>query len=132
MLTTLFAAAPASAQQPAEFYAGKTLRILVGLEAGGTVDTWARRFAAQLRKHIPGQPNVILQNMPSAAGVGATNFLYEKAEPDGLTILFNSWDPLAQALGDQGLRARYDHFEFLGGIGDVRVFTRGQLQCRVE
>jgi hypothetical protein len=121
MLTTLFATAPASAQQPAEFYAGKTLRILVGLEAGGTVDTWARRFAAQLRKHIPGQPNVILQNMPSAAGVGATNFLYEKAEPDGLTILFNSWDPLAQALGDQGLRARYDHFEFLGGIGDVRV-----------
>jgi hypothetical protein len=120
VLAALALAEPAAAQ-PAEFYAGKTLRILVGLEAGGTVDTWARMFAAQLRKHIPGQPNIILQNMPSAAGVGATNFLYEKAEPDGLTILFNSWDPLAQALGDQGLRARYDQFEFLGGIGDVRV-----------
>src|SRR4051812_351579 len=54
-------------------------------------------------------------------GVGATNFVYEKAEPDGMTILFNSWDPLAQALGDQGMRARYENFEFLGGIGDYRV-----------
>ena len=111
-------AQPAPAQ---EFYAGKTLKILVGLDAGGTVDTAARLFALHLRNHIPGKPAIVIQNMPSAAGVGATNFLYEKAEPDGLTILYNSWDPLAQALGDQLLRARYDQFEYLGGTGDIRV-----------
>ena len=112
--------APATAQ-PGEFYAGKTLRILVGVEAGGTVDTLARVFVGYLRKHIPGNPAIVIQNMPSAAGVGATNFVYEKAAPDGLTILFNSWDPLAQALGDQGMRARYENFEFVGGVGDIRL-----------
>lgn len=113
-------AAPVAAQTDA-FYAGKTLKILVGVEAGGTVDTMARLFVGYLRKHIPGNPAVVVQNMPSAAGVGATNFVYEKAPPDGLTILFNSWDPLAQALGDQGMRARYENFEFVGGVGDIRV-----------
>ena len=96
---------PAAAQ---DFYAGKTLRIIVGVDAGGTVDTMARLFLPHLRRHIPGNPSLVVQNMPSAAGVGATNFVYEKAEPDGLTILFNSWDPLAQVLGDQGVRARYE------------------------
>ena len=113
-------AAPVRAQTE-EFYAGKTLRILVGVEAGGTVDTMARLFVGYLRKHIPGNPAIVVQNMPSAAGVGATNFVYEKAPPDGLTILFNSWDPLAQVLGDQGMRARYENFEFAGGVGDIRV-----------
>jgi len=113
-----FVPAPAMAQ---DFYAGKTLKIIVGLEAGGTVDTMARLFVPYLRRHIPGNPLVVIQNMPSAAGVGATNFVYEKAEPDGLTILFNSWDPLAQVLGDQGMRARYENFEYVGGVGDIRV-----------
>jgi hypothetical protein len=113
--------APPAAAQPDDFYAGKTLKILVGVEAGGTVDTLARLFVGYLRKHIPGNPAIVIQNMPSAAGVGATNFVYEKAPADGLTILFNSWDPLAQVFGDQGMRASYENFEFVGGVGDIRV-----------
>ena len=119
-LVTAISAAPVAAQTD-DFYAGKTLKILVGVEAGGTVDTMARLFVGYLRKHIPGNPAIVVQNMPSAAGVGATNFVYEKAQPDGLTILFNSWDPLAQVFGDQGMRARYENFEFVGGVGDIRV-----------
>jgi len=117
-LVALSVPGPAAAQ---DFYAGRTLKIIVGLEAGGTVDSMARLFVSYLRRHIPGNPLVVIQNMPSAAGVGATNFVYEKAEPDGLTILFNSWDPLAQVLGDQGMRARYESFEYVGGVGDIRV-----------
>jgi hypothetical protein len=111
----------AAMAQPGDFYAGKTLRIIVGLEAGGTVDTLARAFSIYLRKHVPGHPNIIIQNMPGAGGWGATNYLHERAAPDGLTILYGPWDPLAQALGDQGLRARYQDFEYLGGTGDIRV-----------
>ena len=111
---------PATAQ-PGDYYAGKTLRVIVGLEAGGTVDTFARTFAGYLRKHIPGNPTIIVQNMPGAGGKTATNHVFERAAPDGLTILYGPWDPLAQALGDQGLRARYEKFEFLGGTGDIRV-----------
>ena len=111
----------ATSAQASEFYAGKRLTILVGLAAGGTVDTLARVFAVQLRKHIPGNPTIVVQNMPGAGGSAATNYLQEKAAPDGLTILYGPWDPLAQALGDQTLRARYEMFEYLGGTGDIRV-----------
>jgi tripartite-type tricarboxylate transporter receptor subunit TctC len=117
---TLAFAAPAAAQS-SDYYAGKTLKVIVGLEAGGTVDSAARAFAVYLRKHLPGQPTILVQNMPGAGGASATNFLAERAAPDGLTILHGPWDPLAQALGDQALRARYENFEYLGGTGDIRV-----------
>lgn len=117
----LVAMSSAASAQPADFYAGKTLRVIVGLEAGGTVDTLARAFSVYLRRHIPGNPSIVIQNMPGAGGWGATNFLSERATPDGLTILYGPWDPLAQALGDQGLRARYQDFAYLGGTGDIRV-----------
>jgi hypothetical protein len=113
--------ATAAASQPADYYAGKRLTVIVGLEAGGTIDTLARAFSVHLRKHIPGQPTIVVQNMPGAGGWNATNYVYERAAPDGLTILYGSWDPLGQALGDQGLRARYENFEYLGGTGDIRV-----------
>jgi hypothetical protein len=120
LIAALGLSQPASAQ-PADYYAGKTLRVIVGLEAGGTVDTFARTFSGYLRKHIPGNPNVIVQNMPGAGGKTATNHVFERATPDGLSILYGPWDPLAQALGDQGLKARYEKFEYLGGTGDIRV-----------
>jgi tripartite-type tricarboxylate transporter receptor subunit TctC len=120
LIAALGVSAPVAAQ-PGDVYAGKTLRVIVGLEAGGTVDTLARAFSVYLRKHIPGNPAIVVQNMPGAGGWNATNYLYERAAPDGLTILYGPWDPLAQALGDQGLRARYQDFEYLGGTGDVRV-----------
>ncbi|MFN3892573.1 MAG: Bug family tripartite tricarboxylate transporter substrate binding protein [Beijerinckiaceae bacterium] len=113
-----FAMQGASAQ---DFYAGKTLTIVVGLGAGGSADTLVRTFAPYLRQHLPGQPNVVVQNMPGAGGVLAFNYIYERAAPDGQTIVFSLWDPFAQALGNQGLRARYDQYEFLGGISDIRV-----------
>ena len=90
--------APAVAQS-ADYFAGKTLRVIVGLEAGGTADVFIRGFSAQLRKHIPGNPTVVVQNMTGAGGSVAANYTYERAAPDGLTIVFNTFHPLAQALG---------------------------------
>ena len=93
---------PAQAQAPAEpvLFAGKQIKLLIGFSPTGYgYDTYGRLLARHLTRHLPGHPTIVIQNMPSAAGVGATNFVYEKAEPDGMTILFNSWDPLAQALG---------------------------------
>lgn len=119
--STAGASAEPAVAQPGDYYAGKTLRVVVGLQPGGTVDTFARTFSGYLRKHIPGNPTIIVQNMPGAGGKTATNYVFERAAPDGLTILYGPWDPLAQALGDQGLRARYEKFEFLGGTGDIRV-----------
>ena len=120
LFTALAFPAPATAQT-GDYFAGKTLRVIVGLEAGGTADVFIRTFAAQLRKHIPGNPTVVVQNMTGAGGSVAANYTYERAAPDGLTIVFNTFHPLAQALGDPSMRARYDQFDYVGAIGDIRV-----------
>jgi tripartite-type tricarboxylate transporter receptor subunit TctC len=68
-----------------EFYAGKTIQIVVGGPAGGGFDIYARIIARHLGKHIPGKPSVIVQNMPGAGMSIAANHVY-RAKPDGLTI----------------------------------------------
>lgn len=115
-----FLATPAGAQTN-PFYKGKTVQILVGLRVGGTVDTFARGFSRYLTKHVPGAPVFIIRNMPGGGGMIATNYLAEKAKPDGMTIMWGPWDPLSQALKYSALRAKYSDFAFIGGTGDVRV-----------
>ena len=69
-----------------EFYAGKTIRIVVGAGAGGGFDTYARLFARHVANYIPGQPSIIVQNMPGAGMLIAAKYLISQAKPDGLTI----------------------------------------------
>ena len=70
----------------APFYQGKSITFIIGNQAGGLYDLWARHFANHIGKQIPGNPNVIVQNMPAAGSLVAANFLYNVAKPDGLTI----------------------------------------------
>jgi tripartite-type tricarboxylate transporter receptor subunit TctC len=72
--------------QTAPFYQGKTIRIIVGFTAGGLYDQYARVLARQMPKYIPGNPNIIVQNMPGAGSLTATNYVYGVAKPDGLTL----------------------------------------------
>ena len=74
----------ASAQTP--FYQGKTIRIVIGSSTGGGYDLWARLLARYYGKYIPGNPTIQVQNMPGAASIVATNYLYNVAKPDGLTL----------------------------------------------
>jgi tripartite-type tricarboxylate transporter receptor subunit TctC len=70
----------------APFYQGKTVTLIVGSGAGTAYDMYARLLGSYIGKHIPGNPSVIVQNMPAAGGLVAANFVYEVAKPDGLTI----------------------------------------------
>ncbi len=79
-----FLAAPLSAQTP--YYQGKTITIVAGTKAGDVYDLYARMFAQFLPKYIPGNPNVIVQNMAGAGSMIAANFVYNVSKPDGLTI----------------------------------------------
>jgi tripartite-type tricarboxylate transporter receptor subunit TctC len=72
--------------QTAPFYQGKTVKFIVGTTTGGGYDRWARIFARYLPKYIPGNPDLIVQNMPGAAGMTAVNYIYGVVKPDGLTI----------------------------------------------
>lgn len=105
----------------AEYYKGKTITVMVGLSPGGTVDTFARQFGAVWKNYIPGKPNLIVKNMTGGGGIKATNYVYTAAAKDGMTILWGPWIPVAQALNYKGFKARYEKFEFLGGIPDTRV-----------
>ena len=95
----LFYGAMAGAQT-APFFQGKTIRIIVGFTAGGLYDQYARILSRHMPKHIPGNPNIIVQNMPGAGSLTATNYVYGVAKPDGLTLgMVGSGIYLDQLLG---------------------------------
>ncbi len=73
-------------QAQAPFYQGKTVRIVAGYGAGSVDDLWARLIAQHMVKYIPGNPNIIVQNMPGASSMIAGNYVYSVAKPDGLTL----------------------------------------------
>jgi len=84
LVLSLVTGADLSAQSP--FYQGKTVSIIVGTKTGDVYDLYARLLAQHLPKYIPGNPNIIVQNMPGAASLIAANQVYNVAKPDGLTV----------------------------------------------
>jgi len=80
----LLLASVVHAQAP--FYQGKTIQIIVGTKAGDVYDLYPRLVAEFMPKYIPGNPNIIIQNVAGAAGLIATNQVYNIAKPDGLTL----------------------------------------------
>jgi tripartite-type tricarboxylate transporter receptor subunit TctC len=94
---------------------GKTVRVVVGLAAGGGFDAYARAIARHMGKHMPGHPTVIVENMPGAASLISANHVYRVAKPDGLTVghflgglFFN------QLFGMPGIEFDARKFEFIG------------------
>jgi tripartite-type tricarboxylate transporter receptor subunit TctC len=76
----------AAAQSVAEFYRGKTIKMLISTMPGGEYDLWARLIVRHMGKHLPGNPNLIAVNMPGAGGITAANHLFNIAEQDGTVI----------------------------------------------
>lgn len=83
-LSPLLLAGQAVTVQAQDFYAGKTISIIVS--GGGAFDTYARTFSRHMPRHIPGQPNMIVQGMPGGGGVRAASFIYKIAPKDGTSI----------------------------------------------
>ena len=105
--STLLAQAP--------FYQGKTVRLVAGTPAGSVYDLYARLVAQFIPKHIPGTPNVIVQNMPGVASMVAANFIYGVAKPDGLTI--GSIQPALyfdQLVGRKEVQFEWQKFTWIG------------------
>lgn len=97
------------------FYKGKVIRIVEAYDAGGGYDTYARAIGRHLGKHIPGNPTVAVENMTGAGGLIAVNYLYNRAEPDGLTMAnWNGSLSLQQYLGQRGIQFEARRFEWLG------------------
>lgn len=98
-----------------EFYSGNTVTLIVATDAGGGFDTYARLIARHMGEHIPGNPQVIVENMPGAGHMIAMNHVYNAAPDDG-TVVGNATGGLAleQLFGSD--RAQFDmrEYEYLG------------------
>ena len=100
---------------PADFYAGKTIRIAVGGDSGGGHDVHARLIAAYFGKYLPGNPSIVVQGMPGAGGVTAANYIFNAASKDGLEIgLFNRDALLLPLLDPNSARFRPERFNWIG------------------
>lgn len=80
------AGGPASAQSAAEFYKGKTVTLAIGAEAGGTIDLNGRLIGRHMAKHLPGNPTIVVQNVPGASSLKLANHLGSGAPKDGSYI----------------------------------------------
>ena len=112
---------PALAQDG--FYRGKTVTIVVGYSAGGGYDQYARLVARHLGRHIPGQPSVIVQNMPGAASMTSVRHLDANAAKDGTVI--TTFDPclvLETIAAPETYKVKFSDFRWVGTLlRDIRI-----------
>jgi tripartite-type tricarboxylate transporter receptor subunit TctC len=109
----------AHAQSVADFYRGKTVSIVVGSDSGGGYDINARTLARHMAQHIPGRPNIIVQDKPGASSMVAANYVYGLAPEDGTVIAAVQRPiPFQQLLGDTGVRYDPRRIQWLGSTSN--------------
>jgi tripartite-type tricarboxylate transporter receptor subunit TctC len=115
---------PEAGAQGDAFYKGKTIRIMVGSTAGGFYDRWGRLFAKYMGKYIPGQPEIIVQNMAGGGSVIAANHVYNVAKPDGLTLVMPlNGVYIDQFVGRKEVQFDMRKFRFIGSpVTEAIVF----------
>jgi tripartite-type tricarboxylate transporter receptor subunit TctC len=105
-------AQPAAAQTAEEFYKGKALTLVVGNGPGGGFDVFGRLLARYIGRYVPGNPSVVVQNMPGAGSLVAANYLYNVAPKDGTSFgLIARNMPLLGLLGNNS-NVRFDPHKF--------------------
>src|SRR5262249_22434807 len=117
-----------AASTPESHFKGQILRIIVGRSAGGTYDLYARAIAPSFGRHVPGQPTVVVENMPGAGGLLALKYLAHKVRPDGLTIgQVGLPGSVSQVTDDRDAQEDAARFHALGSPSDdvpVCLFSR--------
>ena len=119
-------ALPAAAQEP--FYKGKTIDIIVGYTVDNSFDTYPRMLAKVLPRYLAGNPSIVVQNMPGAGSLRATNHLYNIAAKDGTVLgVIDQAMPLNQLLKLPGLQADVFKFNWIGRFVDNSsiLYARG-------
>lgn len=123
----------ASAQSPADFFKGKNVNVIVGYGPGGGYDIYSRLLARHLGGHVPGRPDVIVQNMPGAAGVVASNNIYIAAPKDGTMIAAVDQNiPMFQLLGGKGVKYDATRFAWLGSMASANGIAMTWSATKVD
>ena len=120
VLALAFAAVPASAQTPEQYYRNRQVTMLIASGVGGGYDAYARAFARHIGRHIPGNPTIVPRNVPGAGGLAGTSMLYNNSARDGsvFAALTNgiAMDPL---FGTSANRFDAMRLNWLGSIGKL-------------
>ena len=101
-------------------YEGEQVTLLINYGAGGSTDVEGRLIANHLGKHIPGNPDIIVQNMPGGGGNIGSNYLGTSADADGMTVGFFTWNPIDQII---------EVFCCSGVVGMTRISSFGLFGC---
>ena len=105
-------AAPAGAQDAAEFYKGRQVNLVVGYGTGGGYDVYGRILGRHIGRHLPGNPTVVIQNMPGAGSLVAANYLYKVAPKDGSTFGIFARNMAMLGLVGSAQNVQFDPFKF--------------------
>lgn len=112
----------ARASDGADFYKGKSVTVVIGYPVGGGYDLYARALARHIGAHIPGKPPIVVQNMPGAASLTATNYLFNVAPRDGTVFgAFDRYMALMALLGgNANIRFKPEQFTWLGSLSATK------------
>jgi tripartite-type tricarboxylate transporter receptor subunit TctC len=111
------AAVVAQADEVADFYAGKTLSLIIGLPPGGGYDIYMRVLAQHFGRFVPGHPSVVASNMPGAGSLLAANYIYSKAANDGTVLgMFAASAAMEPLLGNKSARFDPTKFSWVGSM----------------
>ncbi|HUF41129.1 MAG TPA: hypothetical protein VMR20_04170 [Verrucomicrobiae bacterium] len=123
---------PGAAPGQANFYEGKTLTVILSSDPAGTASVRLRPLMPYLRKHIPGNPTVIIEYMEGGGGRKGANHLFRSVRPDGLTVGALTGSVIALSiLGESGIMYDINKFTYLGateGVAHQVLYTRRELE----
>jgi len=119
LLLSVFILTPSVAGQP--YYKNKTIKIVLPVGSGGAFSAYTLLLIPYIKKHIPGNPTVIMENRPGGGGFRAANYLYNVAPKDGTSIgMLLSGTTMAARLNTKGVRFDPTKFDYLGGGATIR------------
>jgi tripartite-type tricarboxylate transporter receptor subunit TctC len=111
-----------SEQAVADFYRGKTVRIVIGSGAGGTYDIYSRLLSKHMSRFIPGNPALLVQPRPGAGGLIAANAVYNSEPKDGTVIgSFGETFVLRQAIGAPGIQFDVAKYQWIGSAINTSI-----------
>jgi tripartite-type tricarboxylate transporter receptor subunit TctC len=124
----------ATASAQADFYKGKTITVYIGTTPGALYDQWGRILAMHMSKHIPGKPDIIVQNMPGAGHMIAANYVYKTTKPDGLSLIGSIVPTLYfnQLVGRKEAQYDWAKFVWIGSPvqGESQMYMRATRRTR--
>ncbi|MDH3240860.1 MAG: tripartite tricarboxylate transporter substrate-binding protein [Alphaproteobacteria bacterium] len=126
------AGSPALADEVSDFYKGKRMTLFIGSAPGGGYDRYGRLMSRHINRHVPGQPSIVVKNMPGASGLILAGHMYAKANRDGREIAGLHNTVVTQEIFDRGQRYKSVEFNWLGSVNQLTTTCIATQNAKVK